>query len=134
MDSDIRIIDTDLTQALRAYVERRLHFSLGRFGRRVGRVTVCISDLNGLRGGVDKSCHVSVELMPSGETLVQRVVDANLYAAISRATQGIGRAFAQALGRNHKRKRRRETIRFPLQALGRQGEPQFGSPPQRTDQ
>jgi hypothetical protein len=32
MDADIRILSTDLTEALESYIERRLHFSLGRFG------------------------------------------------------------------------------------------------------
>lgn len=115
MNTDIRIFDTDLAQALRAYVERRLHFSLSRFGKRVGRVSVRITDLNDLRGGVDKACRVSAEFLPSGKILVQRAVDANLYAAISRATQGIGRAFAKALARKQERQRNRNTIRFPIQ-------------------
>ncbi|HYY72182.1 MAG TPA: hypothetical protein VE778_01190 [Candidatus Bathyarchaeia archaeon] len=66
MNVDIRILSTDLTEALQSYIERRLHFSLGRFGRRVGRIRVRITDVNGLRGGADKACHVSAELPPSG--------------------------------------------------------------------
>jgi hypothetical protein len=42
MDADIRILSTDLTEALQSYIERRLHFSMGRFGRRMGRVRVRI--------------------------------------------------------------------------------------------
>ncbi len=40
MDTDIRILSADLTEALQSYIKRRLHFSLGRFGERVGRVGV----------------------------------------------------------------------------------------------
>ncbi len=112
MDADIRILSTDLTEALQSYIERRLHFSLGRFGRRVGRVRVRITDVNGPRGGPDKSCHISAELLPSGIRLLQRAADANLYAAIGQATEGIGRSFARALGRNRERRRKRETVRF----------------------
>jgi ribosome hibernation promoting factor len=115
MDTDIRILSTDLTEALQSYIERRLHFSLGRFGRRVGRVTVRITDLNGPRGGADKSCHVSAELLPSGTTLLQQAADPNLYVAIGRATEGIGRSFARALGPNLERRRKRETVRFSRQ-------------------
>ena len=115
MDADIRILSTDLTEALQSYIERRLHFSLGRFGGRVGRVRVRITDVNGPRGGPDKSCHISAELLPSGMTLLQQATDANLYAAIGRATEGIGRSFARALGRNRERKRKRETVRFSRQ-------------------
>jgi len=112
MDADIRILSTNLTEALQSYIERRLHFSLGRFGRRVGRVSVRITDVNALRGGADKVCHISAELLPSGGTLIQQAVDANLYAAIGRATEGIGHSFARALERNRERRRKRETVRF----------------------
>lgn len=115
MDADIRILSTDLTKALQSYIERRLHFSLGRFGRRVGRVRVRITDVNAVRGGTDKACHVSAELLPSGGTLIQQAVDANLYVAIGRATEGIGHSFARALGRNRGRRRNRETVKFPRQ-------------------
>jgi len=115
MDADIRILSTDLTQTLQSYIERRLHFSLGRFGQRVGRVRVRVTDVNGPRGGADKSCHISAELLPSGTTLLQQVVDANLYTAIGRATEGIGRSFARAVGRIRERKRKRETVRFSRQ-------------------
>lgn len=116
MDADIRILSTDLTEALQSYIERRLLFSLGRFGRRVGRVRVRISDVNSVRGGADQACHVSAELLPSGTTLIQQAVDANLYAAIGRATEGIGRSFARALGRNRQKRQNRETVRIPKSA------------------
>ncbi|SRR6266566_7943020 len=113
MEAEIRILSTDLTEALQSYIARRLHFSLGRFGSRVGRVRVRITDVNGLRGGLDKDCYVSAELLPSGGAVTQRAVDANLYAAIGRAVEGIGHTFAKALGRNRDRRRNRETVRFP---------------------
>lgn len=116
MNVDIRILSTDLTEALQSYIERRLHFSLGRFGKRVGRIRVRITDVNSVRGGADKACHVSAELMPSGKTLIQQAVDANLYAAIGRATEGIGHSFARALGRNRQRRQNRETVRIPKSA------------------
>jgi putative sigma-54 modulation protein len=115
MDADIRIFSVDLTDALQSYIERRLHFSIGRFGRWVGRVRVRITDVNGSRGGEDKSCHISAEFLPAGTTLLQQAVDANLYAAIGRATEGIGRSFARALGRNRDRRRERKTVRFSRQ-------------------
>ena len=113
MDTDIRILSTDLTEALQSYIERRLHFSLRRFGRRVGRISVRITDVNGLRGGVDKACYVSAELLPSGGTVIQRTVDANLYAAIGRAVEGLGHSFARALERKVEWRQNRETVRFP---------------------
>ena len=123
MDAEIRILSTDLTEALHSYVERRLHFSLGRFGRRVGRVRVRITDVNGLRGGVDKACYVSAELLPSGGAVIQQAVDANLYAAIGRAVEGIGHLFARALGQYRERRRNRETVRLPRQRQSKETRP-----------
>ena len=96
MDADIRILSTDLTELLQSYIQRRLHFSLGRFAGRVGRVKVPHGRVVP-RGGPDKSCHISAELLPSGMTLLQQAADTNLYAAIGRATEGIGCSFARAL-------------------------------------
>ncbi len=42
----------DLSPSLRALVERRLRFALGRFGTRLKHVVVCLRDLNGPRGGL----------------------------------------------------------------------------------
>jgi putative sigma-54 modulation protein len=121
MDTDIRILSMDQTNELHSYIERRLHFALRRFGRQVGRVSVRVTDVNGPRGGMDKSCHISAEFLPSGRTIVQHAsgrtivqhaMDSNLYAAIGRATEGIGRSFGRALGRTRDRKRKRETVRF----------------------
>jgi hypothetical protein len=85
MDADIRILNTDLTEALQSHIERRLHFSMGRFGRRMGRVRVRIPDVNGCRGGADKSCQIFAELLRTGKALLQQAVDANLCADIGRA-------------------------------------------------
>ena len=62
---------------------------------------------------MDKACYVSAALLPSGGAVIQQAVDANLYAAIGPAVEGIGHTFARALGRNRKRRRNRETVRFP---------------------
>ena len=40
MDLEIRMVDIDHVNALRAYLRRRVRFALGRFSRSVRRVTV----------------------------------------------------------------------------------------------
>jgi len=50
------------TGALRAHVTRRLQLALGCCADRVSRATVCLSDVNGPRGGVDKRCQIQVRL------------------------------------------------------------------------
>src|SRR5438270_13880807 len=99
MDADIRILSTDLTEALQSYIERRLHFSLGRFGGRVGRVRVRITDVNGPRGGPDKSCHISADPLSSGKTLLDQDADANGDTSHGQAQEGNGLSVSRARAR-----------------------------------
>jgi ribosome hibernation promoting factor len=84
--------------AVRAYVERRLQFSLGRFSRRVERAMVHLDDVNGPRGGEDKVCRIEVRLRPSGNVFVEESGSVVL-AAVAGAADRVGRAVSRALER-----------------------------------
>jgi ribosome-associated translation inhibitor RaiA len=84
------------TESLRRHAERRLSFALGRLDRRVGAVTVRLSDLNGPRGGIDKECRIHMRL-PRRATLVVRCTEADAHTAISLAAERAGRAVARKL-------------------------------------
>ncbi|MBX9584508.1 MAG: HPF/RaiA family ribosome-associated protein [Gemmataceae bacterium] len=84
--------------ATRSRVARRLGFALGRFGDRVGRVAVHLSDVNGPRGGVDKRCQVVVEVLGHGSVVVEET-DADLGALIDRAADRVGQAVRRRLDR-----------------------------------
>jgi ribosomal subunit interface protein len=98
MQLDIRGRGFPLTEALRAHCERRLSFALARFGPRLGRVGVRLSDVNGPRGGVDKRCQVKLPLA-KGRTLTVQSSDADLYAAIDRAADRAAQAVSRELER-----------------------------------
>ena len=49
-----------LTTALRAFVERRLGAALRRHAVAAHRVSARLADVNGPRGGIDKSCVIEV--------------------------------------------------------------------------
>ena len=53
MQLEFRIRKGNLLDSVREYAQRRLHFALDRYGNRIGRVTVRITDLNGPRGGIE---------------------------------------------------------------------------------
>jgi len=91
-------------------MERRLRFALTRFGGRVGRVKVRISDVNGPRGGIDKCCRICAEIVPF-DTVVLEEVDAELHAAIDRAADRLGGSFARRLKRARELRVGRESIR-----------------------
>jgi ribosome-associated translation inhibitor RaiA len=54
----VRGRNIELTEELRAHVERRLQFALSRFSQRIDRVVVRLADANGPRGGDDKNCPI----------------------------------------------------------------------------
>lgn len=90
-----------LTSALRAHAERHLRAALGRYRDAVHSVQVRLADLNGPRGGIDKTCLVQVH-GPALAPVVVRERDADLYAAIARAAARVGRAMARRIGRRHR--------------------------------
>ena len=110
MEVEVRIQDTDLAGAIRRYAARRLRFTLGRFTSRVGRVVVRISDINGVRGGVDQCCHISAQLLPSGKVALDQV-DADLFTAIDRASERVGQAFKREFERSRQARAGRESVR-----------------------
>ena len=98
MEIEVRAMGMPVTEGMRAHVERRLAFALDRFGRRVARVTVRVTDVNGPRGGPDKACRVDAALENGGRVHIdERDLDA--YAAIDRAAHRLGHTVARRLER-----------------------------------
>lgn len=97
----------DFAEALRLYVERRLKFALDRFGGRIDEVTVRIC---GDGPGVN-NCRISTDVSPLGSITVEEY-DADLFAAIDRATGRMGRLFGNELKRARNAKVGRESVRL----------------------
>ena len=97
MNIDVRIQSADLKVALATYIKRRLHFALGRFTGKLGRVSVRVEDVPGAGDVPDASCRIRVELLPNGRTLRQEAVDRNLYIAIDLAIERGARTFEREL-------------------------------------
>jgi putative sigma-54 modulation protein len=108
MRFDIRGQHIEVTEGLRAHATRRLQFALGRFGPRIARVTVCLTDLNGPHGGRDKQCRMVAEMPPGGKVIVEDI-DADLYAAITQTADRLGRAVAREMER-----RREHSLYMPV--------------------
>lgn len=98
MNVEIRTRGFAITPGLQAYVERRLAFAFDRHEDRIGRVKVTLGDVNGPKGGLDKSCRVEARVR-GGRTVHVSVVDADAYAAIAVAARRAGRAVARAIER-----------------------------------
>lgn len=95
MRLEIRERDVQVTQVLRAHVETRLGLALGRFGDRIGRVTVRFSGANGRTGEKATRCQIDVSLRPqnvrAGDT------DADLFVAVDQASDRVARSVARIL-------------------------------------
>ncbi len=107
MQIELRVNAIGAAEILQTYVERRLHFALGRYGSRVGRVAVSIS---GASEPMQRKCRISTEILPFGRVAVQEA-DPDLIAAVDRATGRIGRLFGRELERARDARLGRESIR-----------------------
>jgi putative sigma-54 modulation protein len=107
MQLAMRSNGADLVEGFNSYVERRLRFALGRFGGRVGHVTVRV-DADGRSAS---RCRISAEVLPFGHIEVEES-DPDLFIAIDRATGRIGRLFGRKLERARDARVGRESIRL----------------------
>jgi putative sigma-54 modulation protein len=93
----------ELTPAIQEHLERRRAFALGRFGQEISGIWARVADTNGPRGGIDKLVAVRVEGRRIGTLLVSDT-DFDLYTAIDRATDRLGRTVARVLERKRQRR------------------------------
>ena len=91
----IRERNVQVTDVLRAHVERRLGLALGRFGERIGRVTVRFSDANGHPRGQVTRCQIDVRLRPQNVRAGDS--DADLFVAVDHASDRVSRSVARIL-------------------------------------
>ena len=100
MQVEIRGKGLRVTDVLSTYIQRRLVFALGRFGRRVERVLVRVEDTNGPKGGIDKQCRVAV-VVPHSRTAVIEARGSNIRVTINRAVAKASRYIADRLKQPH---------------------------------
>jgi len=98
MNVHIQSRNFTLTEGLRHHVQGRLRHALNHGGDIISRVVVRLSDLNGPRGGVDKSCAIEVRLKGSDHLFIEDI-EADTYVAIDRAAERTGRALDRRLAR-----------------------------------
>ncbi len=104
MRLEIRSQGLDPGQGLRGFIEDRLQSVLGRFGSRIGQVTVHLADVNSQRGGIDKRCRIVAQLLRSGQVVVEDT-DSDLGAVVRRAMDRLGQSVRQKLERRRNRGR-----------------------------
>jgi len=98
MQINIQARNFQLTGALREHIIRRLGFSMSFRDEHIQRIKVQLSDINGPRGGIDKCCHIQIVLSNLPDVVIKDT-EADLYAAIDRATGRAGRTVERRLVR-----------------------------------
>lgn len=98
MQVELRVHNTDIADALRGYIERRLKSAAGRFLDQVVRIRVSVSGLKGPRGGTKTSCRISADVKALGRLVVQES-DLDAHSAIDHAAARLGRLLTQRMER-----------------------------------
>lgn len=99
MKIEMQARNFSITTALRNHIKRRLGFALNAGTDQIQRVLVCLSDINGPRGGADKCCKIHL-VIPHVPDIVVEDTEANLYAAIDRAADRAGRTLRRRVTRH----------------------------------
>lgn len=113
MQMDIHAQPFTLTAALEQHVSQRVEHAIGTASRSVRGVMVRLLDVNGERGGVDKTCRIVVWLR-RGAAVIVEAVDRDLYAAIDAASVKLRVALERRLNRRRTLRREHANRRLRL--------------------
>jgi hypothetical protein len=91
---DVSIIGFKLSDAFRRRVIRRLRLTLSRFGLRIERVTVRLSNVANPLGGVDRRCQMKAHLRFQDSIVVEII---NGRWGVDRAITRLGERVERAL-------------------------------------
>jgi len=95
-----------MTDTLSKHIQNRIEFTLSRFGSLVRNVVVSVSDDNGPKGGVDKSCVIRIKTDNSSELIVKDT-KSDVYAAVGKAIARSKHALSKHVKRTRVFKRKR---------------------------
>ena len=113
MNCDVRMDQVDLVNALRAHVQRRLRFKLGRHAGHVRRLRLRLTEQDCATDGAAQLCFLAAEPEPSGEVIITET-STDLYAAVSRAIERLKTALRRKIERQRSARQRRESVRNPI--------------------
>lgn len=88
----------ELTEALRAYIERRAGFALSWASPYIREVQVRLSDINGDRGGIDKRCLLVIGIYGATDIVVGET-QADMYASVDRVMDRAARTLNRIISR-----------------------------------
>jgi len=113
MKLEVRGLNVEITDSLRAYAQRRLGFALDRFAERIRTVRLKLGNMNGSRGGVDKRCQLAISLAHSSPiTLESRA--STVQGAVDRIASKVRSFVERRFVRKHEQRQFRKGDRRPF--------------------
>lgn len=82
--------------SLAEHTKKRLAYALNHAHDQIESVRVRLSDINGPRGGIDKSCLLTIDIRGL-EPVVVEDIQADIISAIDRAADRAGRSIARKI-------------------------------------
>ena len=102
--------DFALSEALNKYTDSKIRVALGLFREKIRRVDVFLTDVNGPRGGEDKSCKIVVKLDNQGADVVMSETAEDMYDAINACAHRVKRTVARQCERGRENRRVRYSV------------------------
>lgn len=95
-----------LSETLRVHTDNQARLATGRVSPHVERLSIYLEDVNGPRGGEDKSCRLVAKLLPRGEVVVhgsggdwESLIHATLRRLARAVIREVDRRRSQRVGR-----------------------------------
>lgn len=85
------------SEALDNYIQRRLHFALGRFAHKIQSITIRLMDINGPRGGADKMCKMILKM--KDKLIPMEGLGSDFYAVVDSTTDRLRRQVQREVDR-----------------------------------
>ena len=98
MEIAVRVRQLGWNEDLQKEVERSIEYAVDRHRSRIDRVLVCLTDLNGPRGGSDKLCHITADVRGARPVLIVER-GAELLAVVNRAVRRLGYRIGRSIHR-----------------------------------
>lgn len=102
----IRARGVEVDDDLRAYIQKRAGFKLGKFATAIERTSIRLEDISGPKGAPARRCAIKATLSRH-ESVVVEVVDYDHKAAFDHAIDSLERAVRRAIERTTSKARRR---------------------------
>lgn len=99
MEIDINAAEgVERSESLDQHIHSKLNKLEKRFGDRITRVEVFLKDVNGQKGGIDKSC--TMEARPAGmDPIAVEATDTDAYLSVRDATSKLEKAVEHRINR-----------------------------------